>query len=117
MARGRDDAVAGTPSTQQAAGLLIDWLQAHGRLTMPQAARLCCNQMLGDFNLLGRKERAYWMAKAQRVLENLSRVLPIYCLSWRQYDNAPAVRVWYYSGKEPGTKLRKDLRRPGCDAV
>jgi len=115
MARGIAASVEGTPSGQQMGGLLMDWLHRRGRLTMPQAARLCCNRMLGDWNCMPRRDRRYWIRRAQCVLENLSRRLPIYNLRWRPHRNGPVIRVWYLQGKEPMAQLEADLQRPNCD--
>lgn len=117
MGRQVEGSVNGTPSVVQAAGLLADWLRTFGRLTMPQAGRLCCGLMLGDWNQLPKARRRYFMGKAQRTLINLSRVLPLYSLRWHPRESERrVVRVWYYTGREPRAQLAHDLRRPGCDS-
>jgi len=115
MGRSIEGNQSGTPSTGQAYGLLAAWLADRGRLTMPQAARLCANLMLGDWNRLAKSQRAYYMEKAHRALVNLSAVLPIYNLAWKASgQRMRTIRVWYYCGKEPARRLRYDLARAGC---
>lgn len=118
MGRPRDGSVKGTPSVSQASGLLMESLVLFGRLTMPQAGRLACNVMLGDWNELPKSKRKYWMEKAQRLLVNMAGVSPIYSLRWMAQVGSQrhVVSVWYYCGREPKAQLQFDMARPGCEA-
>lgn len=113
--------VRGTPSTGQGYGLMAAHLAIYGRLTLPQAARLCAGYMLGDWNTLAYRERKKWMDTALMRLKALSFVMPIYDLHWVDLrggygGKGKGAYVWYYSGREPSAYLKKDLARAGSDA-
>lgn len=99
--------MGGAPSAQQRGGLVGVALRVAGRLTMPVLGRICSGRMLGDWNKLSARDQNYWMEQAQRTLESLSLVLPVYDL--RLSTSTRPICVWYWRGHEPEVQLLQDL--------